>query len=651
MRRIVFVGNHQARSLARFYKQHIAPRLEDEVEFVVHAETLPDAARQVLESATIAAIQVTKSNNSSAPAFIRSSRAIEPFPYLCATFLWPYGGVSHPTNKGEPHLPQGPYPRDFGDRFLNSQISQGVAPEAAYENYVAHDVVREADVENLYHGFIADLTDLGERCGSTSYSELVRRHLREQPLFMSRDDLGALLAEQVAKELFQRLGVPQSIISGAVTGWTRNPLSNIQVPIHPAIAKFFKLTWADDRTAYELPSGERLRFSDFARRYVGYYWNSPLAAGIAGARNTKAPREERAHTLKHLAIGLTISPDSSAGRSALASCLALEGQLDDALTAARDAIVRDPEDATLHLKLADLLVKARVFEDAEASYRTALQLNPHLAHAAAQYAHLLAAQGRMDEAIAAAERAFIIEPSTFRFQGLIALFLFRKGDLIQAETVFREALSRSTGDNHAILHAQLGDVLWAQGRREEAILEKRTAIAVQPWNPRYPTQVADLLVKAGELDKATALYEQTLSLSSDAPHALAGLATIMGRTGRLEEAVAFAERAVAIEPATKAFQLLRDNLLKARGDKPRPDGKTVAATQPPTATTTTIMTRPGVRARKRIVFLGNCHAPVYGGQYARWIAPLNDDVVTVVISYEPLSKQHEEAIRQADNHR
>ena len=649
MRRVVFFGNHQARSFARYYKQHIAPRIEDEVEFVAGADTLSDAARKIIGSANIIAVQLTKASQPALPASLGASGTVELFPYLCATFLWPFGGVSHPTNKGEPNLPQGPYPRDFGDRFLNSQISQGIAPETAYEAYVAHDVVREGGIDNLYRSFSGALTEISERCSAIPYSDFVCRHLHEQPLFTSRDDLGGPLAALIAEDLFLRLGVPQNIVSGAVTGWTKSPLSNIHVPIHPAIAKFFKLAWADDRTAYELPSGERVQFADYARRYVGYYWNASLAAGIAGARNAKAPPEERARTVQHLTLGLTISPESSTGRSALAVCLALEGQLDDALIAARDAIARDPGDASLHLKLADLLVKTRAFEAAEASYRTALQLNPHLAHAAAQYAHLLAAQGRMDEAVASAERAFAIEPATFRFQGLIALFLFKKGDLIQAETVFHEALERSTGDNHAILHAQLGDVLWAQGRHQDAVLEKQKAIAVQPWNPRYPTQVADLLVKSGELDRAIKFYEQTLMLDRDSPHALAGLASIMGRMGRTEEAVVFAERAVASEPATKAFQLLRNNLLKARSDKtPSADPERVPVPQPPTPTMTTIMTRPGARARKRIVFLGNCHAPVYGGQYARWIAPLNDDTITVAISYDPLSKQHEEAIRQAD---
>jgi Tfp pilus assembly protein PilF len=112
---------------------------------------------------------------------------------------------------------------------------------------------------------------------------------------------------------------------------------------------------------------------------------------------------------------------------------------------ARTAVALDPDLVKAHVLLANVLQQQWHWNEAEAEYRLALQLNPNDAEALSGYALWLLCQGRVDEALASIERARALDPIG----------------------VSGDSVSR---------------ILFYAHRNDDAIRESRSALAVQPDN-------------------------------------------------------------------------------------------------------------------------------------------------------------------------
>ncbi|MFL6236603.1 MAG: tetratricopeptide repeat protein, partial [Thermoanaerobaculia bacterium] len=93
--------------------------------------------------------------------------------------------------------------------------------------------------------------------------------------------------------------------------------------------------------------------------------------------------------------------------------------------AARKALALDPELADAHLALGDVLFQDRIdWKQAGAEYRRAVALAPGDAETHYTYANYLVALGRIDEAIAAVERARELDPASMAINSDYAWFLY-----------------------------------------------------------------------------------------------------------------------------------------------------------------------------------------------------------------------------------
>jgi serine/threonine-protein kinase len=136
---------------------------------------------------------------------------------------------------------------------------------------------------------------------------------------------------------------------------------------------------------------------------------------------------------------------------------------------------------------------------AEEEYRRALDLNPSLASALFEYAQLLAASGRFDEALAQAGLIEAIDPGSL--PTLPGLLLYYKRDYLAAEKALRGAISARA--NVAGLHILLGRVAEAQGRLHEALEETRLALQLSN-NGGVPLRIQMVRLEAlnGRVDHA-----------------------------------------------------------------------------------------------------------------------------------------------------
>ena len=147
-------------------------------------------------------------------------------------------------------------------------------------------------------------------------------------------------------------------------------------------------------------------------------------------------------------------------------------QPDDAFDAYQQAATLTPKDPEPHLSAGLLRERRKDFSAAEAEYKQVRALDPH---------------------------------STEAVIGLTNLYM-KSGRMAEAEPLLRE-LSKARPDD-AGLHLQLGRVLAAQRKKDEAITEIQAALKLTPNDSEAQRDLADLQSDSGSLPDAEKTYRE-----------------------------------------------------------------------------------------------------------------------------------------------
>ncbi|MDD5329835.1 MAG: tetratricopeptide repeat protein [Sulfuricella sp.] len=116
-----------------------------------------------------------------------------------------------------------------------------------------------------------------------------------------------------------------------------------------------------------------------------------------------------------------------------------------------------------HAMAAEKLGKIDVLE---LDLRKLIQLKPDYAHAYNALGYTLADRSeRLDEALQLVEKAIKLAPDDYFIMDSLGWVFYRMGQLGKAEAVLKNAYA---GQRDAEIAAHLGEVLWAEGKREEA---------------------------------------------------------------------------------------------------------------------------------------------------------------------------------------
>src|SRR5262249_14767662 len=90
--------------------------------------------------------------------------------------------------------------------------------------------------------------------------------------------------------------------------------------------------------------------------------------------DAKPPRTEEA--IRFLLMAVAVRTTSPCGRNSLGCALEAKGQVDEAITEYKEALLRKPDFAVAHYNLGHALHANGRLDDAIAEYKTALRLNP-----------------------------------------------------------------------------------------------------------------------------------------------------------------------------------------------------------------------------------------------------------------------------------
>lgn len=219
---------------------------------------------------------------------------------------------------------------------------------------------------------------------------------------------------------------------------------------------------------------------------------------------------------------------------------------DEAISAYREAIRGDPQNAVAHYGLGVAYSRTGADDQAIAAYREAVRLQP--TNVDAYYGLGVAAERKAydDEAITAFREVIRRRPDDAMAYYGLGVASERQGQDEQAINAYREAIRLNP--SLADAHYHLG-MIYARGRQDErAIAAYREAIRLQPSYANAHYSLGLLYTKQGQNDQAIEAYRQALRLHPNHANAYAGLGVIYIRARQIDQAKEVYQQALRLNP-------------------------------------------------------------------------------------------------------
>ena len=160
------------------------------------------------------------------------------------------------------------------------------------------------------------------------------------------------------------------------------------------------------------------------------------------------------------------NPESWMAHNNLATNLARQGRVDEAIAHFNTTFELNPSHDSAHYNLANLLRQLGRTDEAIAQYEKTLEINPRNSLAHFNLGAMLGQQGRADEALAHYEKAVEFNPRNVDAQYNLANSLLRRGRLDEAIAHYNKVLELNS--NNAAAHQNLANALGQMGRTAEA---------------------------------------------------------------------------------------------------------------------------------------------------------------------------------------
>jgi len=197
----------------------------------------------------------------------------------------------------------------------------------------------------------------------------------------------------------------------------------------------------------------------------------------------------------------------------------------DAITITADAVAKFPHDPLPHFNLAVSFARAGRTQEAIAQYEQVLQMTPNDWEAHYNLGLALAQAGRVQEAIGQYEQALQLRPDSAGANYNLGLALARMDRSAEAIRYFEETTRLEPDDADA--HNDLAVALAQQGRLQEAIGHWEQALRIDPGDADLQYNLASALHVLGKLPEAIRHYERAVDLNPNHVGAQNGLAWLL----------------------------------------------------------------------------------------------------------------------------
>lgn len=178
------------------------------------------------------------------------------------------------------------------------------------------------------------------------------------------------------------------------------------------------------------------------------------------------------------------------------------------------------------------------------------------------YAVELMNEGRDDKAL-----AYLLEAESYypdpTILANLGLLYERHGDMAKAGDWYTRA--RAGGHASPEVHYGLGNVLFRQNRREEAVREYREAIRLLPTHSEAWNNLAVVLTQLGRPEEARRSYEEAVRANPGNINARNNYGVDLFRRGHIEEAIREYREALRLKPDNISSLLNLADALLAQG--------------------------------------------------------------------------------------
>ena len=233
-------------------------------------------------------------------------------------------------------------------------------------------------------------------------------------------------------------------------------------------------------------------------------------------------------------------------KAAFQQALALlrAGDAAGAERAARAALAQYPDEPNFLAVLGSALNRLQRAAEAEAVLRQAIEADPDYAKAHEALAHALIAQQRPAEAVPALRRAIALNPALKSAQVTLGQALLATGAEQAAADAFDELMQ-----GHPQMQ-ELADAatLHRDGQFEQAETAYRELLKRNPQDVSVLRLLGLLAIDTGHFRNAATLLKQAVELAPGFHGAWIELSKAQTELHDLDDAIASAERAIAIEP-------------------------------------------------------------------------------------------------------
>ncbi len=207
-----------------------------------------------------------------------------------------------------------------------------------------------------------------------------------------------------------------------------------------------------------------------------------------------------------------VSGAGAAGYNNLANALAKQGQTDEAIKAAEQALKVQPDFAIAHYNLGNLYVQRGRLDLAQRHFEEALRLLPNYAEAHSNYGQLLAERGDLAAGVAYFQKAIALNPSVSRAHLNLGVALAKTGRMEEAIAPLQRAVALSPEAAEPVYY--LGSVYAAQNRFGEAEAAFNQAVRLRPDFAPAHQSLAQLLELQGRKEQARQHYQEAVRLMS-----------------------------------------------------------------------------------------------------------------------------------------
>ncbi|PIW63990.1 MAG: hypothetical protein COW12_08800 [Candidatus Omnitrophica bacterium CG12_big_fil_rev_8_21_14_0_65_45_16] len=221
------------------------------------------------------------------------------------------------------------------------------------------------------------------------------------------------------------------------------------------------------------------------------------------------------------------SPLNPRAYNNLGSALLLQGRADEALASFKKAIELDPQYAHPYINLGAVYTAAGKPAEAIDFYRKGLALNPKVRDANYNWANAAAELGHYDEAIAHYLQEFKFHPEHIKACNNLANLYSRLNQFQNAVTYYQKGIE--IDPTYAKLRHNYGLLLTHLGRFDEAIEQYQAGLKANPQDADLYHGYAAVLERMGKVNEAIKAYSTAIALRPDFKQAQANLQQLLRR--------------------------------------------------------------------------------------------------------------------------